>query len=382
MGNRIHRGGSRFFRVSLTTVIAAGALVALPALGGTAGASATTLYVATGGNDAGSCTAASPCATIQTAVNLANPGDTVNVAKGTYHQQVEIDKAINLVGAGSKKTIINGAGLDSQTPVDDPAYPVDQGGPTFNQFGVVQFGDTGGAASLTGFTITNPAPYAWTGGQPYAVSVYYGGPTDTVTISNDNITEGTADTGASTDFPIGIDVYPCPGTTLVHNNTISGFYQGALFEDDGPVSFNLNKVSGLIPGVQTSPTVIYPPEGAYFLADDSGTHPAQNATDNTFSGYAGIGIKIQGGYYTPGSPPSLQYGYISGTYANNIIRLSGIAGGVGILLDTPTGTSDTTATLTGNKGYVTSPDLSISSSAALGGTITLSQYGNNIKVHP
>jgi len=46
--------------------------------------------------------------TISAAIAAANPGDTVRVAGGTYREQVVIDKAIKLHGAGREKTIIDG----------------------------------------------------------------------------------------------------------------------------------------------------------------------------------------------------------------------------------------------------------------------------------
>jgi hypothetical protein len=68
------------------------------------------LYVATGGNDStGTGTSALPFLTIGKAVSVAAPGDTIDVAAGTYTEttaQILISKNLTIVGAGAATTIL------------------------------------------------------------------------------------------------------------------------------------------------------------------------------------------------------------------------------------------------------------------------------------
>ncbi|MDI6099376.1 right-handed parallel beta-helix repeat-containing protein [Actinoplanes sp. NEAU-A12] len=81
---------------------------------------ATTLYVATGGNDAGAGTLSAPLATIQKAISMVTAGGTIAVRGGTYMlaTNIQITRSgtsgapITLTAYGTERVIIDGENLD------------------------------------------------------------------------------------------------------------------------------------------------------------------------------------------------------------------------------------------------------------------------------
>lgn len=93
MASRFHRGLSAALATALLTLGLA-AISASPA-----SAVGVDHYVDPAGTDAGNCqNIASPCATIQYAVDQAGADDIINVAAGTYAEDVTVDKDLSFVG--------------------------------------------------------------------------------------------------------------------------------------------------------------------------------------------------------------------------------------------------------------------------------------------
>jgi hypothetical protein len=90
-----------------------------------AGCTASDVWVAPPpvGNDANPGTAAQPFATIQHGIDVVCGGGTVYVAAGTYHENLVIGSAQNLIGAGAPDTIIDGGGDDTVVRVSSEPSP-------------------------------------------------------------------------------------------------------------------------------------------------------------------------------------------------------------------------------------------------------------------
>jgi hypothetical protein len=96
-------------------------------------------------------TGASGCqATIGAAVSAASSGDTIQVAAGTYKEDVTVGKTLSLIGAGSATTIIDATGLANGINIDGSASA-----PMSGVSGVVVSGFTVENANLQGILVQN-----------------------------------------------------------------------------------------------------------------------------------------------------------------------------------------------------------------------------------
>src|SRR6185437_3110071 len=85
--------------------------------------------------------------TLQAAINSASPGDTIDVAGGTYTGNVIVDRPLALLGSGIGRTIIDATGLPNGIHVDG----VDNAGLS----GVIIRGFTVQNADHQGIVVTN-----------------------------------------------------------------------------------------------------------------------------------------------------------------------------------------------------------------------------------
>lgn len=252
----------------------AGALVALVAaalpVAIATGATGTTRYVAQGGSDAGNdcAAAATPCATIQHAVEEAAAAETVDVAAGTYAEHVTIGKPLTLRGPN--------AGVDPNTEPRAAEAIVDGGAgfaitPDAEGIAIdgltVSTSDAGepiytGVGNIDGLTIANDV----VGSGVRAITIETAG--EGISIEHDRI-EGKGygvilAEGAYHELKIVDDVFPgqvdayaifnvgnssfegfelrgntLRGTSNIGGSVIGGVVSGNVFDVDSPGSFGL-----------------------------------------------------------------------------------------------------------------------------------------------
>lgn len=184
--------------------------------------------------------------TIQSAVNAANPNDTIQVCGGTYNEDVSITKnGISLLGAGAAVTTIRGPKNGPVSTIQVAANNVTVAGFTITRDGnnVADWNDANGALNSIGIGIN---------GQPY-----------TGLLVRDNIITGNRN---------GIDINNSNGHTI-RNNVIDNNRTGVFFRNQ---TDNITMVENTITNNWTL--------GVLFLDSSAGTNtPPQTAANGVFS---------------------------------------------------------------------------------------------------
>ncbi len=175
-------------------------------------------------------------ATIQNGINAVASGGTVNVASGTYTEQVTITQNMTLLGAGA-----------ASTTVQEPASLTDS--EDCSSFGVTNrkslmtISGAGVNAEVTGFTLNG------LGGTALNSAIYVRDGA-TANIHNNILSNlGTGD--GSLGIIVGRKSCGTTGTATIANNTISGYGKGGLVIDNTGSSATI--ITNTITGIGATP---------------------------------------------------------------------------------------------------------------------------------
>jgi predicted outer membrane repeat protein len=310
----------RAFAVWTIVVLGLAALVTVGA-GNRPARAATNRFVATGGSDTNNdCSnQGSPCATIQHAVTQAASGDTINVAAGTYHENVTffgmtLGMPLTIQGAGAGSTTVDGGNAA-------PVFTVGGANLTLSDLtitngngnnAVVNSQDAGGGITIAGLTAATVMRCTITGNTSTQVAgnngrgggIFSAG---TLTVMDSTITNNSADaTGGGIFGDIGTTATIVRCTVSGNNASLSG---SGIYTNQGTLSLTDSTVSGNT--AQNFGGGIYCNKGTLSLTR---TTVSGNSAATGFGG---------GIYNNKGPTVSLTNSTISGNSANQ-----GLGGGI------------------------------------------------------
>jgi len=268
---------------------------------------------------------------IQAAIDAATSGDTINVAAGTYDEQVVIDKSLTLQGAGANVTTIQAPGTLTQTSWMHR-------GTTFQTLIEVNGADAHGiSVDISGFTIDGLNKYS---ANPRYTGIVYHNADGTV--SNNTITKfGSAPVAGEDGWGVWV-VEGCD--VIISGNTIDEWGKGGIVVDGNDTDLADSNVNAAI-------------------------------TDNTITGAGNIATSAQNGIQISRGA--------TGTVTENAISNIGFtpttysAAGILVYKTDNVTVADNTLTSTETGVYVQDQNTSggTSGNVVSGNTITESKYG-------
>ena len=296
--------------------------------------------------------------TISAAVAAASPGDTINVAPGTYKEFVTIPKSLSLVGAGPNTTIIDATGLSN-------GIYINNGGAIVSN------------VAVTGFTIQN-ANFE---------GILING-ASSVTIWGNHVIGNNKSLIPSPISPA------CPGLTAVYPfeaneaedcgegigltnvsssvvafNTVENNAGGILVTDDtGPTYDNSIRNNVVINNVYDCGITLpsHTPFGVYHNTI-SGNNVSGNGTSPLNGGGGGVGL------FSPGGPTS--------NYGNSVVNNNLVGNGIaGVAMHTHAPGTETLrdTVIAGNYIASNGPDSSLGLTGSQGDGISLLVVGGNV----
>jgi len=228
--------------------------------------------------------------TITYAINSANAGDTIMVAAGTYNEEVNITKALTIMGAGANSTFIDGTGV------------------TLESAGLVKI-TAAGNVLFSGFTVENASldPNL----NEFGIFSQCSTSGVTYTVSNNSII-GTGDTNPN-DFEVGFYSQNDQANVVFEYNNISNMGgNNMVFEvhtGSTEISYN-NLQAGLAGG-----------DSIFFMTyNENNVTTLQNVSYNTFN--MGTGSNFDYADRSTGvsfTAPGPAYGVGEATFTNMII---------------------------------------------------------------